>query len=137
MGKVASKNLNVSLNSVALEDELTSAGLDIKQTNPVVTALSDEGPRRVVDNYDYTASLEGGFDGASGQGDATFFGMIGSDGVALAFDPTGAASPGPNDPHYDAASVVLESYSIKASVGSAVTYSAGLAGNSKLDRAVA
>ncbi len=137
MGKKASKNLNYSLNAVALEGGLNSASLDVKQTNPVVTAFSDAGPRRVVDNYDFSSAIEGAFDGAAGANDATLFGLVGSDGVAMAFDPTGAAAPGPNDPHYDATSVVLDSYSIKAALGSAITISAGLSGASALARNVA
>ncbi len=137
MGKIAAKVINVSLATVAIEDELTSASLNVTQEVPVVTGLSDTGPRRVVGNYDYNAQLEGAFDGASAQGDATIFGMVGaSSAKALAFDPTGA-SAGADDPNYDATDVVLESYTISGSVGNPVTYSATVQGNSALARNVA
>ncbi|MDO8704081.1 MAG: hypothetical protein Q7J84_03965 [Sulfuricaulis sp.] len=102
----------------------------------MVTSLADAGPRRVVGNYDFSLGAEGVADFASGQSDATLFGLIGSAGVAMALDPTGT-SAGPNDPNYDATSIVLESYSVKGGVGAGVTFSAALQGNSALSRAVA
>ncbi len=136
MAKIAAKVANLSVNSVAIEDELNSIELKVDQETVKVDGFSSAGPERVVGNYDYSVSLGGSFDGASGQGDATLFGLVGSSGVALAFDPTGQ-SAGANDPNYDATSVVLKSYSISAGVGQAVTYSAELEGNSALSRAVA
>ena len=136
MAKQASKNLNLAINAVAIEDDLDGATLDIKQETPEVTSFSDAGPRRVVGNYDYSCKVDGSPDFATGQSDATLFALIGSTGVAMGFDPTGNAA-GANDPNYDATSVVLESYSIKAAVGQGVKMSASLAGNSALARTVA
>lgn len=136
MSKQPAKNLNLTVNSVALEDDITSASLDVKQEVIDVSALSDIGPRRLVGNYDYGMGLEGVADFASGQSDATLYALVGSAGVATEFDPTGE-SAGPSDPNYDSTSSVLESYSLKAAVGAAVTFSAQLQGNSALARAVA
>lgn len=137
MAKVASKVANLSIAAVALEDDVQSITLKVDQETPEVTALADVGPRRVVDNYDYSLSIDGAVDFASGQTDATLFGLVGNtDGGAMAFDPTGN-SAGPNDPNYDATSVVLSSYQIKASRKDAVTFSAELRGASALTRAVA
>lgn len=136
MAKKAAKDANIAINTVALEDDVTSFDLSVRQETPVVTALSDAGPRRVVGNYDYSLNLDGAADFASGQSDATLFGLVGSSGVAMAVDPTGGAA-GANDPNYDATSVVLESYSVKGSVGNPVTFSSVLQGNSALARAVA
>ena len=136
MAKQAAWRANLSVNSVALEDELTSIDLKVEQETIVVTGFSNTGPERVVGNYDYSHSLAGNFDGAASQGDATLFALIGSSGVAVNFDPTGA-SAGANDPNYDATSAVLKSYSIKAAVGAAVTYAAELEGNSALARSTA
>lgn len=133
MAKKPARAINVAVNSVALEDEITSVSLDIKQEIPQVDGLSSTGPERVVGNYDYGMSLEGSHDGAAGQGDATLHALIGNSGVAVAFDPTGNAA-GTDDPNYDAAGMVLESYSIKGQVGGAVTYSAQLQGNGALAR---
>lgn len=136
MAKMPAKNLNVTLNAVAIEDDLNDSSLNIPQETPVVTSFADAGPRRLVGNYDYDFDLAGHPDFASGQSDATIFGMIGSAGVAIGWDPTGA-SAGVNDPNYDSASVVLTSYSISAAVGGAVSFSANVAGNAALSRAVA
>jgi hypothetical protein len=65
--------------------------------------------------------------------DATLFGLVGNDGVASAFDPTGA-SAATNDPNYDS-TMVLESYQIDAKVGSALMFSATLQGAGALTRA--
>lgn len=132
MAKQASWKSNYTLNSVSIEDELTSIDLSVDQETIKVDGFSNAGPERVVGNYDWKTSLAGNFDGATGQGDATIFALLGSAGVATGFDPTGA-SAGASDPNYDGTQV-LKSYSIKAAVGAAVTYSAELEGNSALTR---
>lgn len=134
MAKLSAVKPNWTINSVALEDELNSISLNLKQETAKVDGLSSTGPERVVGNYDWDASGDGSFDGAASQGDATIFGLLGSAGVASAFDPTGA-SAGASDPNYDG-TVVLASYSIKAAVGGAVTYSVAFEGASALTRAV-
>ena len=91
------------------------------------------GPTRVVGNYEHSLDISGQFDGASGAVDATLFGLVGSAGVASAFDPTGA-SAATNDPNYDS-TMVLESYQIDAKVGSALMFSATLQGAGALTRA--
>lgn len=136
MGKIAAKESNISINSVALEGEIDDWSLDIQQQTPSVEALSDAGPRRVVGNYDFGLSISGSADFDDGQGDATLHAMIGSSGVAMAVDPTGVSAAADN-PNYDAASVVLSSRTISGGVGQPVKYSAKLEGNSALARAVA
>jgi hypothetical protein len=135
VGKKAAANINYTLNSVAIEDELTSVELSFTQEAIKVDGLSSTGPERVVGNYDWGVSGEGNFDGAASQGDATIFALKGSAGVSSAFDPTGASAAA-NDPNYDG-TVVLESYSIKGGVGQPVSYSVSLQGTSALSRAVA
>lgn len=135
MARIAARSLNVTLNSVAIEDELNSANLNLTQELPVVTAFADAGPRVVAGNYDFTAEVGGSCDFAASQGDATIFALLGSAGVALGFDPTGATA-GADDPNYDS-TVCLASYAISFATGAAATYSATLQGNSALTRAVA
>jgi hypothetical protein len=138
MAKQASKVLNVSVAAVAMEDDAQNVTLKVDQKTDEVTALSDVGPRRVVDNYDYSLDMDGAADFASGQSDATLFGLIGvAAGGAVAFDPTGAVAAGASDPHYDSTAMVLSSYQLKAAVGKGVTFSATLQGASALARAVA
>jgi hypothetical protein len=136
MAKQPAKNANISINAVALEDDIDNFTLPITQELPVVTCFGDAGPRRVTGNYDYGLDISGGADFAAAQSDATLFGLLGNAGVAMAVDPTGA-SAGANDPNYDATSVVLESYQISGAVGGRVDFSAALKGNSALARAVA
>lgn len=135
MAKQAAWKANYTLNSVALEDELTSIDLKVDQETIKVDGFQNTGPERVVGNYDWSESLAGNFDGAASQGDATIFALLGSAGVTAAFDPTGVTA-GTNDPNYDG-TTVLKSYSIKAAVGAAVTYSAELEGAGALARNVA
>lgn len=136
MAKRASRDLNWAINAVAVENYLESASQEVTQEAPVVTGYADAGPRRVTANYDVKYSADGNNDFASGLLDATIFALVGSAGVASAFDPTGAAA-GANDPNYDMTSVVLESYGIRTAIGQPVKFSFGLAGNSALTRAVA
>lgn len=136
MAKQPGRNLNWTVNSVALEDDTNSVALNITQEELVVTSHADAGPRRLAGNYDYTEQAEGFPDFAASQSDATLFGLIGSSGVAVGFDPTGATAAA-NDPNYDSTSMILTAYSITSAVGSPATFSATLAGNSALSRAVA
>ena len=136
MAKRPAKNMDFSVNSVAIEDELTSLTQNLKQETIKVDGLSSAGPERVIGNYDVDYQLEGNADFAASQGDATLFALIGSSGVATNFKPTGAAA-GASDPNYTMTSAVLASYSIKGSVGGAISYSAALEGNSAITRAVA
>ncbi|MFH0900675.1 MAG: hypothetical protein V2A73_08615 [Pseudomonadota bacterium] len=136
MAKLAATKINFSLNGVALEDELTSISQNLTQEGPVVTCFSDAGPRRVIGNYDWSYQLEGSWDGAASQGDATLLASVGAAAAqATVFQPTGAG-PDTNDPNYVASDALLESYAISAGVGVPVTYSATLQGNSELERDV-
>jgi hypothetical protein len=136
VAKVASKSLNLAVSAVALEDDITSASLNITQETPEVTALSDTGPRRVAGNYDFNLEMEGAADFAAGQSDATIFALVGAAAAVVGYDPTGAAAAGASDPHYDS-SMFLSSYSIRAQSGQGVTFSANLVGATALTRAVA
>ena len=134
MAKIAAKVINFTLNSVALEDEISSISQNVEQEVPTVNGLSSTGPERVVGNYDFSYDVDGSFDGAASQGDATIFGQIGAAAVATAFDPTGASADA-NNPNYDS-TVVLSSYTISGAVGGAVVYSATEQGAAALTRAV-
>lgn len=135
MAKQPAKNANIKI-SVALEDDVDSFSLNIAQETPVVTCLSDAGPRRLAGNYDWDLDVSGGADFAAAQSDATLFGLVGSAGVATEVEPTGAGVDADN-PHYDATSGVLGSYSISGAVGGRVDFSAKILGNSTLARTVA
>lgn len=136
MGKRASKDMDFDFNAIALEPYIESLDFEITQKVPEVTSISDAGPRRVVDNYDYGWKLSGFNDYASALLDATLFARIGAAGAAVDFEPTGA-NAGANDPNYTSTDSVLESYSISIKTGESQTYSAQIRGNSALVRAVA
>lgn len=134
MAKRASANINYSVNAVALECQLTSIAKNVKQEVVKVDGFCSVGPEKIVGNYDHDTQLEAFWDGAAGQIDATLFGMLGSAGVATVFQPTGSG-PDTNDPNY-LTNEVLESYSIKGSVGQPISCSATLQGNAALTRDV-
>ena len=136
MAKIPAKDANITINSVALEDDINNFNLFVSQETPAVTAFGDAGPRRLAGNYDYNLGISGVADFAASQSDATLFGLIGSSGVAMAVDPTGNAA-GAHDPNYDSTGVVLTSYIISGSVGGVVEFSANVAGNAALARTVA
>jgi hypothetical protein len=62
--------------------------------------------------------------------------MVGSAGVAVGVDPTGATPATASDPHYDS-TMVLASYGISGAVGGRIDFKASLQGNSALTRTVA
>lgn len=135
MAKTAAKNTDITVNSVALEDDVTGYSLDVTQELPVVTSLADAGPRRLAGNYDWSLNLDGNNDFAASQSDATLFGLIGSAGVTLDLEPTGNNS-GTDDPNYGG-TVLLASYSVAGQVGGAVTFRSQLMGGSALSRTTA
>lgn len=135
MAKMPAKNINVTLNAVAVEAYADNVSLDVTQELPKVTSFADAGPRVATGNYDWKSGLSGAADFAAGTQDATIFGLLGSAGVAIGLDPTGATA-GASDPNYDG-TVCLASYGWSGSVGGAVTWKAELQGNSALTRAVA
>lgn len=137
MAKVPSRESTISINAVALECYVDSWDLNVNQNTPDTSSLCDTGPKRVADNYDYDVGIKGKADFAAGASDATLFGLVGdTDGGALDISPTGNAA-GASDPHYESDNVVLQSYSISASLGQAIQYSAKLAGANTLSRTVA
>lgn len=136
MAKIPSKDINWGINSVQLEDELSSIEMRVSQETPEVNGFSSTGPERVEGNYDWEMSGEGFFDGAASQGDATLFALIGNGAaVASTFDPTGNPA-GPNDPNYDG-NVLLSEYGIRGATGQPVTYSFRCPGAGALSRNVA
>lgn len=134
MAKIAAKAANISVNSVALEDDIDNFTLRVNQELAPTMGLSTVGPTRVVGNYDYELAVGGAVDFAASQSDATLFGLVGDTGVVVAVDPTGAGA-GTDDPNYDATSMVLESYEISGQLGGRISFAATLRGNSALARA--
>lgn len=135
MAKIAARDVDLTVNSVALECYIDNLTFNVKPETPVVTTFCDAGPRRVPGNYDWDESLSGPADFAGGASDATIYGLLGSTGVAQTLETTGSAA-GANTPTYTG-SVVLGSYSIQYGVGQAAKYNATLLGTTALARNVA
>lgn len=126
MAKVPNTATRVYLGDADLSGVLNSANLGLDQEVPGVNCFSDEGPRRVVGNYDYTASHLGLLEPTSGAIDeiladylidedeiplSQFFGQVAEGGVSyesvvrLTRQPRSAQSGGAVLLNFDAAGV--------------------------------
>lgn len=132
MAKQGASNVNVTLNSVSIEDELNNTTLNVNQQVVDARGFSQLGPEGVADGYGWNVTGSGSADFDASQGDATIFAMLSSAAVSLNWDPTGG-TVGTDDPHYDG-NVLLSSYSITAATGSQTTYSVDLFGAGALSR---
>jgi hypothetical protein len=135
MARLHGENVNYTLNTVAIEDELNGVDQEIAQDLAAVTAFADVAEEFVEGKYGWSHDLEGSADFAASQGDATIAAMLGAGEVAVDFSPTGNVA-GANDPHYTG-NVLLENYRISARVNGPVTYRARVRGNGAITRAVA
>ena len=133
MARIAAKSTNFSYNSVAIEDELSKIDMNVDVNLPEVTAFGDSAPEYVEGLADSKFTLEGSADFASGLGDATLFGHLGSGEAAFDFDPTGTAA-GASNPHYTG-NALVRSYRISCDVADAAKYGAELQVNGALTRA--
>ena len=137
MAKTAASAFRSYLDQYNISGYTNSSEQTISQETPLVTAFADAGPRRVAGNYDWGLEISGAADFATGESDATLFALLGSAGVTLDLEPTGATA-GANDPNYDSTSgLMLSSYKISGALGGAVQYACSMGGTAALSRAVA
>lgn len=132
MGVRSSRDINFSINAVALECFADNYTMNVNQEISKTDAFCYAGPRNIVGSYTWDTDFSGPWDGASGALDETVWGLVGSTGQPWIFQPcgtTGAAST----PEYSG-TVILQSYSIKGSVGNSITHQTKLMGNSALAR---
>ena len=120
MSKIAARDMDVTINSVALESYVDTFSLNVKPEAPVVTTFADAGPRRVQANYDWDQSMGGANDFASGGLDATIFALVSAGAVAQTIETTGAVA-GASAPTYTGSSI-LTSYQLSWGVGAAAKY---------------
>lgn len=73
MAKQASSTVRLWIDEFALAGFINAFSLDMEQERAVVTCLSDDGPRRVVGNYDHSIDWSGFFDGDTGSFDNNVF----------------------------------------------------------------
>jgi cytolysin (calcineurin-like family phosphatase) len=134
MARIAGKDLDLSYNSVAIEDELNQVDLNIDVDVIEVTAFADGAKTYVEGKYGWNVSVQGAWDPAASQGDATIFGQIGS-GAAPIIDTPGGGTESSSNPDYTGSAFVRR-YQVSAGVATAVTYSAEFQGSAALTRDV-
>ncbi len=135
MARIHGENVDYTLDSLAIEDELSNVSQTVNQQVSPVTAFADVAEEFVEGKYGWTHELSGAYDPAASQGGAKVFSLIGAGEKAVGFDPTGTTA-GANDPNYDG-NVLMETYTIDAPVDGPVTFRVSLRGNGALARAVA
>lgn len=128
----ASRDVDITVNSVAVECYVASFSQNLEQENLDVTTFCTTGPRTVPGNHNWSAEIAGPWDGANAAIDHTIWGTFGSTGFAYSAEMTGAVGA-TNAPEYSG-TAVLRSYNIRAGVGQPITYSAAFSGNSALSR---
>lgn len=128
----ASRDVDITINSVAVECYVNNFSQNLEQENLDVTVFCTTGPRSVPGNYNWGAEISGPWDGANAAIDHTVWGTLGSTGVAYSAEMTGVAGT-TNAPEYSG-TIVLRNYTIRAAVGQPITYSAAYQGNSAITR---
>lgn len=132
MGVQSARNINISVNAVALECYADNFALNVNQEITKTDAFCYSGPRNSVGSYTWDSDFSGPWDGASGTLDDTIYGLLGSTGQAYVFQPCGTSGT-PSTPEYQG-TVILQSYSIKGAIGQSITHQTKLMGNSALAR---
>lgn len=117
MAKGPAKNTRVWIDEHALSGYLSAVDFKVDQETIKVDTFSDDGPRRLVGNYDHMLTLNGFFDGADDAFDEIVFANLKTDELHYAFSSfTGAAEGAVG---YEGA-VRLKSDPRSAAVGQAV-----------------
>lgn len=129
--KVAARGTDIYLDHFDLTSFLSETEASFEQALPLVTALGDAGPRRVIGDLDHRASHAGFFDGASGQIDATINALLDNDDHFLA---QMFAGPSEGNICYEQI-VALESEPISAARGDAMLLAAAFQGRNAAMRA--
>lgn len=104
MAKLPGSGTRIYIDEFHFSAVIKSGGLEISQATPVVTCLSDGGPRRVVDNYDHSGGDMGFFEPTDDDYDERMFARIGSASDILRTVLPGASAEG--GPNYDQAVAV-------------------------------
>ena len=116
MARTHGKSADFAFDSVALEDELRSARLTFQVPAADITAFADTWGTSLAGKPSAELAIDGFWDPAAGQGDATIFGELGEEGEEWDFEPDGSTG-------YNGFAIVTQ-YEIEASVDAAIRYSA-------------
>ena len=121
MARTQGKDADFAFDSVAIEDELSSATLNFTVPEADITSFSDSWQNFLAGKPTATLDVSGFADLASSQGDVTIFGELGLEGEEWDFEPDGTTG-------YNGFAIVT-SYSITSTVGGPITYSASFRHN--------
>jgi predicted secreted protein len=106
--------LDIAFDSVALEDEVSTASLDFSVPESEITSFSDSWQNFLAGKPTATLAFSGSADLASGQGDITIFGELGQEAEEYDFEPDGTTG-------YNGFGIIT-SYSIKCNINEAIKY---------------
>ena len=123
MARIHGRDTDVAFDSVQMEDWVDNVTLNFTVPEADITAFSDAYQNALAGKPGATLDLSGSFDAAALGPDATIFGELGEAAKAYDFEPGGGVG-------YDGFAIVT-GYSITASVGDAVKFSASLKHNGK------
>tara|TARA_Y100000310_G_scaffold173281_1_gene173465 strand:- start:135 stop:542 length:408 start_codon:yes stop_codon:yes gene_type:complete len=121
MARTHGQNADISFDSVALEDEANSVTMTMDVPEAEITAFADPWGNFLAGKPNATLSIDGAWDPAGGAGDITIFGELGQEAEEYDFEPDGSTG-------YNGFAIV-SSYSITATVGDAISYSAAFRHN--------
>ena len=121
MARAHGKDADFSFDSVAIEDELSSATLSFSVPEAEITAFGDSYQNFIAGKPTATYDISGYADLASSQGDATIFGELGLEAEEIDFEPDGSTG-------YNGFAIVT-AYSITSTVGGPITYTASFRHN--------
>ena len=121
MARTHGKDADFAFDSVAIEDELSSATLNFTVPEADITSFSDSWQNFLAGKPTAPLDVSGFADLASSQGDVTIFGELGLEGEEWDFEPDGTTG-------YNGFAIVT-SYSITSTVGGPITYSASFRHN--------
>ena len=116
MARTHAKDANFTFDSVAIEDELNSIGINFSVPEADITAFADAWQNFLAGKPTATLDGAGSLDPAAAQGDAIIFGELGLEAEDYNFQLDGATG-------YDGFAIVT-SYSIVAAVNAGISYSA-------------
>jgi predicted secreted protein len=121
MARTHGKSVDFAYAGVAIEDELNAATITFDVPEAEITAFSDAYQNFLAGKPTATLSVDGSWDPAGSQGDVTIFGDLGGAAQTWDFEPDGSTG-------YNGYANIT-SYSVTASVNSAITYSLALRHN--------
>ena len=141
MSRVHGKDVNYSLNGVALEGELTEVRIDFEVPEADITSYADAWQNFLAGKPSVKAELSGVFNPAAGAGKATLLAAIGAGPVTSVFDLTGSG-PAAGNPEYTCTASgltgsLVESVRFSLPVGEAGKWSSTIRNSGNTLRALA